>query len=631
MPFACLVVRTTFAAALAGAASLLAPACAQAQSHWPDQSFRAGFEGAAAGPATDDEASRFLAQATFGPSDDDIAHLRAIGYEAWLDEQFAQPPSTQVPYLDWVQHLACPSGDDYCNVVAEWAGTRLQAWTINAVGTPDPSRARAVPADQLRQRVAFALSEIFVVSNSNGTLAQQPWALASYYDMLAANAFGDYRVLLEDVTKHPAMGIFLSSIQNQKANPEENIHPDENYAREINQLFSVGLVQLNPDGTPKLAGGQPIPTYDQATVRGFAAVFTGWDFNSVGCSVDYQDGMPLCCDNPDNPYQYFYCGPGNADDLAWQRPMEPVEYWHDSTSDKQLLDYPGVALAGGVLAHGGDAQAELSAALDNVFHHPNVGPFIATRLIQRLVTSNPTPAYVRRVAQAFDDDGSPAHARGNLKAVVKAILLDPEARYGQWQRAEVFGKLREPLLKITQMWRAMQARTPTGDPLYGERPGNLDTWPPIVEQIGEAPLYSPTVFNFFKPDYTPPGEMHALGLLGPEFQILGDTMSTATPNYLFHEVFCHYTASERCWGADDPQTLQMDQARDAPLAASDPAALIDRYSLLLMGGQMSPFMRDVLVTRLNAMDASDYDDIGLARVQEALYLILNSPEYSIQK
>lgn len=631
MPFARSGSWAAAAFAVACAQLLPVPARAQPQSHWPDQSFRAGFEDVAAGPASDAEASRFLAQATFGANPDDIAHLRAIGYGAWLDEQFAQPPSTQVGYLDWVERLVCPIDDDYCNVVAEWAGTRLQAWTINAVGTPDPSRARQVPADQLRQRVAFALSEVFVVSNSNGTLAGQPWALASYYDMLAADAFGNYRRLLEDVTKHPAMGVFLSSIQNQKADPDQNIHPDENYAREINQLFSIGLVVLNPDGTPKLVGGQPVPTYDQATVRGFAAVFTGWDFNSVECSVDYEDGVPLCCDNPDNPDQYFYCGPNNPDDPAWQRPMEPVEYWHDRSSDKQLLAYPGVALPAGVLPHGGDAQAELTAALDNVFHHPNVGPFIATRLIQRLVTSNPTPAYVRRVAQAFDDDGSAAHVRGDLKAVVKAILLDPEARYGHWQMPETFGKLREPLLKITQMWRAMQARTPGGDPAYADRPGNLDTWPPIVEQIGEAPLYSSTVFNFFKPDYAPAGEMRTRGLLGPEFQILGDTMSTATANFLFHEIFCNYTASERCWGAGDPQTLQMNQARDAALAASDPAALVERYDLLLMGGQMSPFMRGVLVARLQAMRASDYDDIGRARVQDALYLIFNSPEYSIQK
>jgi len=615
---------------VAAALIFVAASPAGAQSHLPEQVFHSGFEAVASAPMSDADAARFLAQASFGANEADITHLRTIGYAGWFNEQFAAPTSTQTHYLDWVQGLVCPAGDDSCNYVAEWAHTRLEIWAVNALGTPDPSRGGALPSDQLRQRVAFALSEIFVVSNSNGTLAGQPWALASYYDMLAANAFGNYRTLLEDVTRHPAMGVFLSSIQNQKANAEENIHPDENYAREINQLFSVGLVQLNPDGTPRLSGGQPIPTYDQTAVRGFAAVFTGWDFNSVGCSVEYQDGVPLCCNNPENPDQYFYCGPANSDDLAWQQPMEPVEYWHDSTSSKQLLNYPGVALPNGVMPPG-NASTEMAGALDNIFHHPNVGPFIAKRLIERLVTSNPPPAYVQRVAQVFNDDGTTSHVRGNLKAVVKAILLDPEARLGHWQHYPTYGKLREPLLKLTQVWRALHARTPTGDPLYSGRIGNLQTWPPIVDLIGEAPLYSPTVFNFFKPDFAPPGEMRAAGLVGPEFQILTDTTSTSLANMLFNEVFCNYTASDRCWDSDAANNLQMDEDADAALAGSDPAALVARYDLLLMGGQMSPFMRGVIVARLNQMQAGDYDHLGRARVQEALYLILTSPEYSIQK
>jgi len=605
-------------------ALVLVPATAQTLSHLPDTTFRDSFDGVASALSSDADASRFLAQASYGASPEAIAHLRLLGYQGWLNEQFAAAPSTEAPYLDWVEHLVCtPPADEYCNSVTD--DTRMEIWTINSVGGADPSRAGQVPADQLRQRVAFALSEIFVVSNSNGTLAYQPWALASFYDLLVNDAFANYRSLLEDVTKHPAMGIFLSSIQNRKADPDENIHPDENYAREVMQLFSVGLNQLNPDGTPKLANGLPIPTYDQTTVRGFAAVFTGWDWNSAGCSVDYQEGVPLCCANPDNPDQFFYCGPSNSDDPEWQLPMQAVDHWHDNTSDKQLLIYPGVALSGGVLHAGGNAQAELSAALDNIFHHPNVGPFIATRLIQRLVTSNPSPAYVQRIGQVFADDGSSAHVRGNLKAVVTAILLDPEARYGQWQRPDTFGKLREPLLKITHVWRAMGAIAPGG------RISSLNPYPPIEQIIGEAPLRSATVFNFFKPDFAQAGEVHNSGLLSPEFQILSDTTTVSTPNFLFHEVFCDYSGSERCYASDDPQTMQLDEARDAALAASDTGALIDSYSVLFMGGQMSPFMRDVLVTRLDAMDAGDYDDLGRARVQEALYLILNSPEYSIQK
>ncbi|HET6546163.1 MAG TPA: DUF1800 family protein [Rhodanobacteraceae bacterium] len=598
--------------ALCIGAALLAPlsasAGAQALSHWPDSGFHDGFEGAATGPATDADASRFLAQATFGPSADDIAHLRLVGYRDWLDEQFAAPASSEAPYLDWVE----AGGQDYISDDA-----RLEAWAINSAGTPDPSRGDAIPTDQLRQRVAFALSEIFVVSNANGTLAYQPWALASFYDWLAADAFGNYRTLLEDVTRHPAMGIYLSMIENQKADPGHNIHPDENYAREVNQLFSIGLVQLNLDGTPKLADGQPIPTYDQETVRGFAAVFTGWNWNNIDC-----EETDSCCDAD----RYFWCGPSSSDALAWRYPMQPIEEYHDNTSDKQLLDYPGVDLPGGVLVHGGDAQAEMTAALDNIFHHPNVGPFIATRLIQRLVTSNPVPAYVQRVAQAFNDDGSAQHVRGDLRAVIRAILLDPEARYGQWLHSDTFGKLREPLLKATQLWRALSGRSAHG------RIANLAPWPPIEDWYGEAPLRSPSVFNFFKPDFAQPGEIAGRGLSSPEFQILVDTMAVATPNDLFHQIFCYYVGSDRCWDSEDADTLQMDYTGDAELAAADLAALIDRYDTLLMAGQMSPFMRNVLVTRLDALDIDDFGaDLGRVRVQHALYLIFNSPEYSIQK
>ncbi len=577
-----------------------ATAGAQALSHFPDALLHDNFEGVAAGPFSDADAARFLAQATFGPSTSDIAHLRAVGYQQWFVEQFSATTSTEAPYLDWVEAGAQPYIDDEA---------RIEIWGINAAGTGDPSRAsfpNNANNDQLRQRVAFALSELFVVSNSNGTLAYEPWTLASFNDLLAQYAFSNYRDLLEAVTKHPAMGIFLSMIQNVKADPIANTHPDQNYAREIMQLFSVGLNQLNIDGT--LSTGQPIPTYTQATVEGFAAVFTGWDWND-----------PQCQD------EYFNCGPGGNDDPIWRQAMVPVEAYHDNTSDKQLLNYNQVTLTNGVL-HAGTAQAELTAALDNIFHHPNVGPFIATRLIQRLVTSNPSPAYVARVAKIFNDDGSAQHVRGNLKAVVQAILLDVEARYGQWQNPTVFGKAREPLIKLVHLWRAMQATTSDG------RINGLSPYPPIEEQIGEAPLRSPTVFNFFVPNYQAGGEVLAKGLFSPEFQILTDTIAVSTPNILYHQIFCNYTGSEDCYGSDDPGTMQIRAPDDAALAMSNPSALIDKYNVLFMSGQMSPFMKNILLNRLNAIDDGNRGaNTGTYRVQHLLYLILNSPEYSIQK
>ena len=590
---------------------------AQGLSHWPEAGFHDSFEGVANAPAADSDAVRFLTQATFGATYDEITHLRDIGYQGWFNEQFTAPASTETQYLDWV---ASTFPDEYLS-----DDTRVEIWTINSVGTPDPSRSgypNNAPTDQLRQRVAFALSELFVVSNSNGTLAYEPWALASFYDLLAADAFMNYRTLLEDVTKHPAMGIFLSMIMNQKADPDQNIHPDENYAREVMQLFSVGLTQLNLDGTPVLAGGEPVPTYDQTTVRGFAAIFTGWDWNNTGCG----DNTYTCCmyNEEEGWGTYFWCGPSNYNDPPWRLPMQPIEHYHDSTSDKQLLVYPGVALPNGVLVHGGDAQTELTAALDNIFHHPNVGPFVASSLIRRLVTSNPTPQYVQRVATVFNNNGS--GVRGDLRAVVKAILLDPEARYGQWQHPDTYGKLREPLLKVTQIWRAMEARTGNG------RVSSLNVWPPLETEIGQAPMRSPTVFNFFRPDFQQPGEVEDRGLVSPEFQIMTDTMVVSTPNLLFSFIFCDYTGSDACWASDDPQTMQVYEDRDAAIAASNPTQLVDDYNLLFMAGQMSPFMRNVIVTRLNQLTEDDYgNDLGRVRVQHALYLIMNSPEYSIQK
>jgi uncharacterized protein (DUF1800 family) len=608
-----MLIRSTFACVILCAGS----AAAQTSSHAPDPLFHDGFQGVTAGPFNDADAARFLTQATFGPTTADIAHLRSMGYQAWLAEQFNTPASTEVPYLNWVENLPdTPQGNNYVT-----DDTRMQVWGINSVGTPDPSRGgfpNNAPTDQLRQRVAFALSEIFVVSNTNGTLAYEPWSLASFYDLLATDAFANYRSVLEDVTKHPAMGVFLSMIQNVKANPAQNMHPDQNYAREIMQLFSIGLNQLNIDGTLQLSAGQPVPTYTQTTVEGFAAIFTGWDWNVTSCN----SANDTCC----NSQTYFYCGPGGYDDVLWQQPMQPIEAYHDNTSDKQLLKYTNVALAGGVLMHGGNAQTELTAALDNIFNHPNVGPFVSRRLIQRLITSNPTPAYVQRVARAFNDDGSAQHVHGNLKAVVQAILLDPEARYGQWQNPAVFGKLREPVLKITHLWRAMESASANG------RNGSLAPYPPLEDWYGEAPLRAPSVFNFFTAYFQQPGEVLARGLASPEFQILTDTMVVATPNNLFHLVFCDYTDSNDCYASDDADTMQMNDARDAALAVSDPAQLMDNYNLLFMSGQMSPFMRNVLVTRLNAITTGNRGaSTGISRVQHALYLIINSPEYSIQK
>ena len=539
-------------------------------------------------PETDAEAARFLAQATFGPTLADIAYLRQVGYEAWLNEQFRMPPSYQVPYLEAL-------GDD-----AVWdlhQGARMEAWFLHALGGQDPFVPAIHHRDQLRQRVAFALSEMFVASDVPDSLSSQPYGLASYYDVLVRNAFGNYRRLLEDVTLHPVMGTYLSMRGNQKPDPERNIRPDENFAREVMQLFSVGLVRLDRDGTPVLdAQGNTIPTYDQYTVKGFAHVFTGWTFDT--------------CAQESEAFEWCDVWEFNAPD--WRMPMAPVEAYHASAEDKQLLVYPRVALPGGVLPGGGTATGDLDAALDNLFNHPNVGPFVAKHLIQRLVTSNPSPAYVERVATVFDNGWGlrTQRRRGDLKAVVRAILMDPEARR---PRSPHFGKVREPLLRLTHIWRALDARTQTG---------RMSEWWPEW-YLGQAPLRAPSVFNFFSPAYRPTGELTDLGLVAPELQLATDSMLPLTNDALGNEVYWYYIGNPDV-GPDD---ISVDLSRDMPLAAN-PGALLDRYNILFLSGQMSPLMRQILLDHLNAMPNGNG---GRDRVQEALYLITNSPEYTVQK
>lgn len=555
----------------------------------------------ARGTSTDGAAARFLAQATFGPTLGDIARVRQLGYQGWLDEQFAATPSYHLAYLDELGP----------NTVYELGqGARMEAWFMSALGGQDPFNPALVHRDQLRQRVAFALSEILVVSDQNPTLNGLPDSLASYYDVLVRNAFGNYRQLLEEVTLHPAMGVYLSAQGNRKPDPALNIRPDENFARESMQLFSIGLVQLNPDGTPLLnAAGAQIPTYDQFTVKGFAHVYTGW--NLAGCE-----------DTPFDQCWYY-----DHDAPAWRSPMSPYDAQHDSAGSKQLLKYPGVALANGVLPAGGNARSDLKAALDNVFRHPNVGPFIGRQLIQRLVTSNPTPAYVQRVASVFGNNGQ--GVRGDLRAVVRAVLLDDDARNGHLASPTTFGRLRDPITKLVRLWRVAPGRSINGRVFQYSHP---------EDEFAQLPLSAPSVFNFFKPDFAQPGEIRDLGLVSPEFQIHTDTQLVSAPNYLGWRVFLFWDGTNYSVADADEETL-MDYAALRTLAA-DPAALVDHLDLVMMSGQMSEYMRDLLIDRLNGPLPDQIPGLtggtteqrrSLFRVQQALYLIVNSPEFSIQR
>ena len=349
-----------------------------------------------------DDAVRLLLQATFGPSRADVDRVRAMGATAWLDEQFRLPITHS--HLGYLREVRTLTGKDAGEEHAYEA-----IWQNYLFG-----------ADQLRARVAFALSEIVVISNIAPD--QNPWALASWMDMLYRNAFGNYRTLLEEATLHPAMGYYLNMLGNDRENPGEGYRPNENYARELMQLFTIGLVRLNPDGTPaRNASGATLPTFDQSVVEGYAQVFTGWNFAGNDTASD----------------DAFYWPPVEN----WIDPMVP---WpkHHSPGAKKLVD-------GRVLPAGQAPRKDLADALDSLFNHPNAGPFLARRLIQFLVTSNPSPGYVARVAARFDNNGG--GVRGDLAAVVRAILADPEARDPTLAMAPTFGKLREPVIRFTHL------------------------------------------------------------------------------------------------------------------------------------------------------------------------------------
>jgi uncharacterized protein (DUF1800 family) len=605
---------------------------AQAADHQSGLMFHDGFEGGF--PFNDSDASRFLAQATFGPTDADIADLRTKGYDAWLTEQFAAPMSLEQDYLTWAH-----------NTLGEQLGQdqRREAWLLGALGGPDPANNLVIHKDQLRQRVAFALSEIFVVSEQNALLSASPRSLTYYYDFLIKDAFGDYRKLMEDVTLTPAMGVYLNMMGNQRANSAQNIHPDENFAREINQLFGVGLIKLNNDGTPTT--NPPDPTYNQDTIRAFAHVFTGWNWydcnNFTDCGPD-QDGI-------DDNWQHQmipFSGGGTY-------PFHDNGKGPDDLANKQLLIYDG-AQNGGILVQHPTPDTktpadDLKFALDNIYNHPNVGPFVSKQLIQRLVTSNPSPAYVDRVATIFNNNrNSPTQ----LREVVKAILLDREARYGQLQNPATFGKLREPLLSLTHFWRAMDARhicgNNTASGQYGSQPyryaGYVSGWGTDDIQYGngvaQTALNAFSVFNFFKPSYLPPGEMALANQLGPEIQLQTDSIIANTVNQWRLRAFGLDTA-EVCQAGYDEGDVAVNHAKDILLAGSanggpaDPAdRLVDAYNKRFMSGQMSPFMRQALLDFLNPIDSTwteDYADWRRWRTDTALYLIFTSPEYMIQK
>jgi uncharacterized protein (DUF1800 family) len=518
------------------------------------------------------DAARLLEQATFGVTASDVAHVQSVGIDAYLSEQLAYP-ATQYTGYSYTPHTA-PAGcigdgsnpPDASSLCArdEYSPFQVQRdFFTHALKNPD----------QLRQRVAFALSQIMVVSSVE---IYEAYGLADYQNILLRDALGNYRTLLQDVTLSPTMGHYLDMANSDETNPQNGTVPNQNYAREVLQLFSIGLIELNPDGTPQLdSSGAPIPTFESATIEGLASVFTGWTYPPLSGATSQ------------------WTNPINFDGTMVAFPD------HHQAGTKVLLNGYTVP------ANQTPAQ-DLQNALDNIFNHPNVGPFISKQLIQHLVTSNPSPAYVARIAAVFANNGQ--GVRGDLSAVVRAILTDTEAR-GDEPATNLFGHLREPALFITSTLRS----------LGGTSDGVL---PRSASSAMGQPMFSPeTVFNFYPPSYQIPGTQ----TLAPEFGIDNAATALARANFINTVIMQGGAAADPTVSGSTGTTINL-----TPLAgAANSSALIAQLNQTLMHGSLSSAANNIILTAVNSVAANSTNP--LAAAQAASYLILTSAQYQVER
>ena len=559
------------------------------------------------------DAARFLEEATFGPSfatdpadpnyPVSVTHVQELGFQGWLNEQFNRPvlfpDDPTVPNIG--TNYASPGDPGLCDDAPAGTGGGICWSPANAAATctnNGPSTCNRdnysayllqsqfyfnalTGSDQLRQRVAWALSQIDVVSQID--IVRSSW-MTPYVQVFDRNAFGNFRQLLYDITVNPAMGEYL----NMRGNTKTNVN--ENYAREILQLFSVGLNLLNQDGTVQTDGdGNPIPTYSQEAITNFARVFTGWNLAAQIAPgiLNYRD--PMIVANENN---------------------------HD-TNPKTLLDYPNAVNRD--LPGGQDALTELNEALDNIFNHPNIGPFIGKLLIQKLVTSNPSPDYVSRVAAAFGDDGT--GTRGNMQAVISAILLDPEARTDPSGNAS-YGHLREPVLFVTNTLRALGIINSadgsfTTDFVLGDQflPSGAGTNVRMDQDV----FRPPTVFSYYPPDNQLPGS----SLLAPEFGIQSTSTSLAHVNIIYDFAYHKLPIDAK----NRPLGTWVDTAQYEPEAGGDATALINDLNNRLMHGSITTALQSIVLNAVTAIPDTDLT----GRVQEAIYLIASSSQYQVER
>jgi len=532
-------------------------------------------------------ASRFLSQASLGHSLEDIEEVADMGIEDWIDDQFSKPIAFStidkvIEYHNYRRDSLADPG----------VGQSIRFWDYAWWQYHMQSD------DVLRQRIAFALSEILVISRFSG-FGDESYAFSTYYDIFLENAFGNYRDILQDVTFNPSMGEYLTYLNNPKSDTTEGTFPDENYAREVMQLFTIGLEQLNMDGTPVLdTAGNVIPTYDNLDISEFSKIFTGltwWDRDEFFKN-----------DRNDSSYMYE---------------MQMFNDYHEP-GVKNLLN--GFQVPDRLPV---DGVADINDALDNLFDHPNIAPFVSKIFIQRLVTSNPSPEYIGRVAAKFNDDGN--GVKGDMKAMIKAILLDPEARSCDNIDNVNYGRLREPFIRYVQINRAFDAATTSGNyrnDMYR-----------VQENLEQKPFTSPSVFNFYQNDYQPIGPVEQAGLVAPEFQINNTQTMTGYINALYEWIIQENIADEsdlfsgesNDGYADEISTIDIS---DEQMYAEDIYLhqMLDRLNLILAHGLISPMAEQTIINAVKQFDANDEDDLEM-RTKLAIYLVLTSPEYLIHR
>lgn len=516
-------------------------------------------------------ASRLASRTSFGTSFATIEDIESRGQDAWVEEQFSLPVSSHDAVVDAL--LLREAAGDFDQIAERENNDNIAA----VFGRAAWWHTSITAEDQLRQRVAYSLSQIFVISDEVNALLLSPYGTSNYYDMLLEHAFGNVRDLLRDVSLHPAMGIYLSHLNNAKSDPDTGTFPDENYAREVMQLFSIGLFELNPDGSEKLSdSGQPIPTYNNDDIRQFAKIYTGLSWGGLN-----------------NRF--------GSDRFNFTEPMRMFDEFHEQ-GEKKLLN-------GQVVPAGQDGLSDIEAAIDNLFFHANIAPFLGKQLIQRLVTSNPSPDYVARVSAAFEDNGS--GERGDMRSILRAILFDPEA-LAEPDAQSTFGKLREPLLRYTAMLRQLSVSSPDG--FYA----NLGFF--VQQLIQQHPLSAPSVFNFYSPSHQPIGAIAEKGLVSPEFQITNSNSIVEISNLMRYAVVADLVND-----LSDPPFFKASLGLDdfLPLA-EEPQALLDRLDTVFTYGTLTNDTREAILELVSLIDEPEL------RVRIAAYLILISPDYAVE-